>query len=75
MNVLSFEQMKEKYPNEWVLIGNPEIVATKVLKGIVIFHSKDKREIAYRQINWREQFDAATTIFTGQLPKNRRFWL
>jgi hypothetical protein len=75
MNHLSFEQIKVQYPNEWVLLGNPEIVDTKVLKGIVIFHSRDKREIAYSQINWREQFDSATTVFTGQMPKNRKFWL
>jgi len=72
---LAYDQIKFLYPNEWVLLGNPVLSGTKVLGGTVIFHSKDKREIAYKQINWREQFQSAMTIFTGEKPKNRKFWL
>lgn len=72
---LAYDQIKLLYPNEWVLLGNPVLSGAKVLGGTVIFHSKDKREIAYKQINWREQFQSAMTIFTGEKPKNRKFWL
>ena len=75
MTTLSIEQIKEQFPDEWVLLGNPETFGAKVLSGIVVFHSKDKREIAYSHINWREEFQSAITIFTGQKPKNRKFWL
>lgn len=75
MQSLSIEQIKISFPNEWVLLGNPELTGTRVTAGTVVFHSKDKREIAYSQINWREHFENAITIFTGAIPKNRKFWL
>jgi hypothetical protein len=75
MTALSIEQIKEQFPDQWVLIGNPETFGSKVLSGFVIFNTLDKREIAYSQVNWREQFQTAITVFTGQMPKNRKFWL
>ena len=75
MKALSIEQIKTQFQDEWVLLGNPETLGSKVLSGFVVFHSKDMREIAYSHINWREQFQSAITIFTGQMPKNRKFWL
>lgn len=75
MENLTIEQIKTAYPNDWVLVGNPELAGTAVLAGVVIFHSKDKKEIAYSQINWREKFKSAITVFTGELPKSRTFWI
>jgi hypothetical protein len=77
MNVqqLTIEQIKEQYPDEWVLVGNPTLSGTSVLGGVVVFHSKDKREIAYSHINWRADFESAMTIFTGEKTKNYKFWL
>lgn len=72
---LQIEQIKKLYPNQWVLIAEPQIQNTLVLGGIVLFNSKDKREIAYKRINWREKYTHATTIYTGSFPKNRKFWL
>jgi hypothetical protein len=74
-DILTIEEIKQKYPNEWVLLGNPVIDNTKVLSGIPIYHAKDKREIAYQGINWRENFSGATIVYTGEFAKNRRFWL
>lgn len=75
MNELTIDQIKANYPDEWVLVGNPDYAGATVLGGVVIDHSKDKREIAYRQPNWRERFQTAITVFTGEKPKNRKFWL
>lgn len=72
---LTIEQIKAQYPDQWVLVGNPTLSGTSVLSGIVVFHSKDKREIAYSHINWREHFKSAMTIFTGEKTKNKKFWL
>ena len=44
MEILTIKQIKAAYPDEWVLIGNPTIQHTKVLNGIVLFHSKDKKK-------------------------------
>jgi hypothetical protein len=73
--VLSFEEMKEMFPNEWILLGNPLIEQTKVLSGIPIYHAPDKRDIAASGIKWRDYFESATMVFTGEFPKNRRIWL
>jgi hypothetical protein len=75
MEVLTIKEIEAAYPNEWVLLGNPELSGAKVLGGYVVSHSKDKREIAYGTINWRERFQSAITVFTGEMPKNKKFWL
>ncbi len=76
-DMLSLEQIKALFPNEWVLLGNPEYQGVKILKGIVILHHKDKRELAYEardKNGWQQTYESATTIYTGEFPKNRRFW-
>ena len=75
MEILNIEQIKALFPNEWVLLGNPEFQNTKVLKGVIIGHSKIKYELVNYAQTWRNQFECATTIYTGEFPKNRRFWL
>jgi hypothetical protein len=75
MKALTIDEIITRFPNQWVLLGNPEIFGSKVLSGFVLFNSPDKREIAYSQINWRDQFQSATTVFTGKKTKNRKFWL
>lgn len=42
----SFDELKKKYPDEWVLLGNPEMKNTSVLGGIVLYHCKDKKEVS-----------------------------
>ena len=75
MQPLTIDQITRQYPDEWVLVGNPDLSGANVLGGFVIDHSKDKREIAYRQQNWRERYQTAIMVFTGEKPKNRKFWL
>ena len=73
--ILNIEQIKVLFPNEWVLLGNPEFQNTKVLTGIIIGHSKIKHELVDYAKTWSNNFETATTIYTGEFPKNRRFWL
>lgn len=72
---LTIDQITEQYPDEWVLLGNPLLSGTSIIAGIVLFHSKDKREIAYSDINWRLHFKSAMTVFTGKKTTNHKFWL
>ncbi len=74
-DILTIEEIKKKYPNEWVLLGNPVIDNTKVLSGIVISHNTSKKELAEQRPEWWNFYDKATTVFTGEFPKNRRIWL
>ena len=60
--VLTIEQIKTQYPNQRVLVGNPELkdldilegIIHKLVSGIVLVASKDKREIAYKAKNLRQ---------------------
>ncbi len=80
---LTVDQIRSAYPDEWVLVGNPMLgdadtvgsVVSKLQSGIVLYHSKDKREIAYKAKELTQNVERYACIFTGEAPKNRRFWL
>ncbi|MBK9462736.1 MAG: hypothetical protein IPN94_25835 [Sphingobacteriales bacterium] len=52
--ILTIDEIKAQYPDQWVLVGNPilkdldtlEAIINKLVQGVVLFASKDKREIA-----------------------------
>ena len=81
--LLTIDQIRTTYPEEWVLVGNPTLgdsdqvgsIVSKLQSGIVLYHSKDKREIAYKAKELTQDVERFTCIFTGEMPKNRRFWL
>jgi hypothetical protein len=83
MEELTISQIKLQYPNEWVLVGNPQMrndnfvgaVIDVLLSGVLIYHSKDKREIAYKIKDLKQGFDSTACVFTGEMPSNRKFWL
>ncbi len=69
---IGFEEMKIMYPDEWVLLGNPEMKNTTVLGGVVLFHSKDKKEVCYIGRDKTADFSKVTITYTGDLKHNRR---
>lgn len=69
---LTFEELKKLYPNEWVLLGNPKIQNTSVLGGIVLYHSKDKKEVCYIGRDKTADFSTVTIAFAGDLKQNRK---
>ena len=79
-NTLSIAEIKAQYPNQWVLIGNLELsnpnvldtIINRLVRGVVLLASKDRREIAYKGRELRKDFDSLTCIFTGEVPKNRK---
>ena len=48
--VLSVSEIKAAYPDQWVLVGNPEMSVDSLMSGVVIWHGKDKREILKENI-------------------------
>jgi hypothetical protein len=82
MHSLTIEQIKTLYPEQWVLIGNPELddtsslgsIVSKLIKGVVLSASKDKRELALNAKELRAGYESIACIFTGTFPKKRR-WL
>jgi hypothetical protein len=69
---LSFEDVKKKHPDEWVLLGDPKIENTQVIGGIVVFHSKDKKEVCYLGKDKVADFSTVTIAFAGTIKQNRK---
>lgn len=72
--LLSINDIKERYPDEWVLVGNPVMDDSNidVLSGIPIYHSKDKKEVCYIGRDKTSDFDKITLIFTGTFKPIRK---
>ena len=82
MEILTIEQIRFQYPDEWILVGNPDLgnapfgtIIKKLVSGVVLLHSKDKHEVAYKGKEAREGYESVTLIYTGEIPKKRKFWL
>jgi hypothetical protein len=73
-NVLNITDIKLNFPNEWILLGNPIMDATKlnVLGGIPIYHSQDKKEVCYIGKDKTGGFDRITLIYTGDFKQSRK---
>lgn len=83
MQTLTVEQIKTAYPEQWVLIGNPEVrnpetngtLVNRLVQGVVLLANKDKRELAYQSREVVGGYNETACIFTGEVPKNRIFLL
>jgi hypothetical protein len=83
MEVQTLAQMKARYPDEWVLVGSPDLggekalgtIINKLVSGNVLYHTKDKHEVAYNGKEPRKGYENLTLIYTGEIPKKRKFWL
>lgn len=83
ITAFTFKEIKTMYPDEWVLVGDPEMdesattgsVALRLLGGVVLLHSKDRREIALKAKSAREGFKNVALVYTGETPKNRKYLL
>jgi len=64
--VLTWEEIQRRYPDEWVLIANPELGEDlEVLDGVVVYHGDDVEEID-RQATERGLKNTAV-LYTGCL--------
>jgi hypothetical protein len=72
--LLSINDIKKLYPEEWVLLGNPVMDNSNidVLSGIPIYHSKDKKEVCYIGRDKTSAFDKITLVFTGTFKPTRK---
>ena len=71
-NFLAFDKIKELYPGEWVLLGNPKMKNTSVLGGVVVYHSKDKKEVCYIGRDKTAMYDTVTIAFAGDINQHRK---
>ena len=68
---LTIEQIRQLWPDEWVLLGNPIMEHTKVLGGVPVFHHKDKRELVKGK-ELLQPFATKTWTFTGEFRLRRK---
>jgi hypothetical protein len=66
--ILTIEEIKAKYPDQWVLIGNPVMdkQEQEVLAGLPAFYSKSKKEVCYLGAELVKQYQSTILLFTGQ---------
>jgi len=67
--VLTIDEINRRYPDEWVLIGDPEKdVSGRLVRGEVLCHSPD-RDIVYDEAV-RTPHTRIATHFSGDVPYN-----
>ncbi len=64
--ILTWEDIKNQYPDEWVVLGNPIFDGMKILKGTVLAHHQDKRVASIEGGERREGYKKFTLTYTGQ---------
>ena len=72
--ILTLEEMRERYPGEWVLIGCVELDPDmRIVQGKVLAHSLDRNEV-YRQIPQMllidDQIVAVAVEYMGEVPED-----
>ena len=70
----SIEDIKRSYPDEWIVIGNAVMdeCEQSVLSGIVLYHSPNKRELAYRDKPLLKNYNDITLFFNRVTPRPKR---
>ena len=82
MSVLTIEEIKVQYPNQWVLIGDPVLseassavtVLERLINGFVLATNESKQALAKQAKELRKGFTSVACIYTGKFPENRK-WL
>lgn len=71
--IIEIDKIKDLFPNEWVLIGNPvrDESGIDVLAGIPIYHSQDKREVCYLGREKTAGYEKIALIYTGTFKPRR----
>ena len=66
-SVLTVEEIRERFPSEWVLIGDPQTAETLAVQaGKVLHHSKDRDEVYRKAVELRPR--RCAFLFTGAIP-------
>ena len=74
MKTSSINDIKQSYPDEWILLGNPEIDEKNqtILSGVVLYHSPDKKEVNYLGKPMTVGYDTTALFFNRVTPRHKR---
>jgi hypothetical protein len=73
--VIKMAEIEARFPNQWVVLGNPVFDGMDVLEGVVIAHHADKRIASMEGGERRAPFHKITLFYVGKLPPPRRIGL
>ena len=74
-NALTFEQLKAQFPDEWLLLANPEFQNAKPMKGLLLAHGRDYLELCYQSQGLASGYRDSTIVYTGEPQTHHRKWL
>ena len=67
--LLSVEEIEDRFESEWILVGDTELDSHfRVIRGKVIWHSKDRDEVYREAVRLRPKRFAM--LYTGTLPRD-----
>ena len=66
-NLITLSELKNKYPDEWVLIGNPTQTDGDI-NGVLILHHKSKKVLTSQFLKQQYQFHNTILRYTGNKP-------
>jgi len=66
--ILTAEEIRERFSAEWVLLGDPELTESLiVVRGVVLWHSPNRDEVYRKARELRPKHSAI--LYTGALPE------
>ena len=72
--VMSWEEIKETFNGEWVLIEDPECAPNlKIIRGKVLFHSTERSSVHDKFMELRPFHHAI--LYAGEFPQDLEFAL
>jgi hypothetical protein len=74
MAILSINDIKRNYPDEWILLGSPEIDEKEqtILSGVVLYHSPDKKEVVYLGRPKASEYEKTALFFNRSTRHHKR---
>ena len=71
--IRSIEDIKASYPDEWIVLGNPEKDEfNRTIAGVVLYHGPDKRELAYRDKPLVKLYKRKALFFNRVTPRREK---
>ncbi len=66
---LLLEEIERRFDSEWVLLEDPETTPDlEIIRGKVLWHSKDRDEVYRKAIELRPKHSAI--LYTGTIPED-----
>lgn len=74
---MPFEEMKNWYPDEWIVVGNPIEIETQfeIVSGIPLVHGTDKKIVCWEggKVVEQNKVETYAVVYTGKSTFPKRF--